>query len=366
MIFQSYYTDKIDNNVYDLINELNNGVKLSKEEFVYLIDNITYHQLPYLQKLAYLKRIEYYQDNLYIRGLIEISNYCQQDCYYCGIRNSNNNVKRYYYKYNEIKSIIDTAYQKGYRTIVMQGGESKIYKLNEFATFIKDIKLSYHDLKITLSLGEMDYKSYKTLYEAGADRYLLRHESANSEHYAKLHPDNMKLESRISCLENLKEIGFQTGAGFMVGSPFQTSESMGDDFILIQNLMPQMVGIGPYLTNRDTPFSEFNNGDINHVLVCYCLTRLINPTVLLPSTTATSSLDSQGRLNALKSGCNVIMINLSLENQRKNYSLYENKVYKGDESNEYINQIRKDIESAGLTMNFGQGQHYNMKEYNNE
>ncbi|NIZ19070.1 [FeFe] hydrogenase H-cluster radical SAM maturase HydE [Entomospira culicis] len=342
---------------WQLVERINQGDKLTYEEFRFLIAHLHASQLPHLQALAVQKRKAVYGDQLFIRGLMEISNICHQDCYYCGIRASNRQVARYAYRYEELSAMINRAYDKGYRTIVMQGGENEHFEHRQFCTFLRNITQQYPNLIITLSLGQKSKESYQDYYDAGARRYLLRHESADATHYAKLHPPKQTLASRMECLTNLKAIGFQTGAGFMVGSPYQTSANLAHDLLFLQDFQPHMVGIGPYMHHPDTPFHDASDGRLEHVLACYALARLIVPQALLPSTTATSSLHPQGRLRALQSGCNVIMINLSPEEQRTQYSLYHNKTYKGDESDEYLSLIADDVAKAGMEICMQQGNH---------
>lgn len=352
--FNNKNAKNVNDMVLSYIDKLDKSEKLSKDDFLMLLDNINYETFPYLQNKAYNKCREVYNDSVFIRGLIEITNYCIQDCYYCGIRKSNEKVVRYRYDKKTILDIIEHAYKNGYRTIVMQGGEDLYYDDNCLIDIVSTIRKLYPSLAITLSLGERTTESYRKLHEAGTNRFLLRHESASDEHYQKLHPDRL-LKTRMRSLYDLKSIGYQTGAGFMVDSPYQGNNDLVNDLLFIQDFQPEMIGIGPYLTHPDTPFNEFANGDINHVLVCYALARLICPKALIPSTTATSSLDSNGRYLALMSGCNVIMINLSPVDKRKNYSLYANKTYAGDESQAYLDLIKKDIEKANLKIDFNIG-----------
>ncbi|MDL2211510.1 [FeFe] hydrogenase H-cluster radical SAM maturase HydE [Erysipelotrichaceae bacterium OttesenSCG-928-M19] len=369
MILNNYYnlnSSNTNERIKTLINNLDNGLNLSKDQFLDLLNNFNYELLPYIQDLAFKKRKAVYHDSVYIRGLIEISNYCKNNCYYCGIRKNNDDLERYRYNKNEIYQIVDYAYHNGYKTIVLQGGEDDYYSDDLLIEILTYLRSNYPDLALTLSLGERSYESYYKLYQAGANRYLLRHESASAEHYSKLHPQEMKLTTRINCLNDLKTIGYQTGAGLMVGSPYQTNNDLVDDLLFLQSFQPEMIGIGPYLNHPKTPFKSFNNGDINHVLVIYALARLICPEALIPSTTATSSLASDGRYRALQSGCNVIMINLSLLDKRKNYSLYANKTYVGDESQEYLSLIKADIEKAHLKINFAVGNHITREVDNNE
>ncbi|MDR1781978.1 MAG: [FeFe] hydrogenase H-cluster radical SAM maturase HydE [Bacilli bacterium] len=358
MIISNYFNkndNDTNNKLISYFNDLNNGIKLKRDDFLYILDNINDEVFSVLQSLAYQKRKLIYNDSVFIRGLIEISNYCKKDCYYCGIRKSNLTAHRYRYDKNKIYEIVTYAYQRGYRTIVMQGGEDDYYTKELLEEIIGKIRNDYPDVAITLSLGEKDYDTYQALFRAGANRYLLRHESASKKHYEKLHPSFMSFDNRMQCLNDLKKIGYQTGAGLMVGSPFQTNDDLVEDLLFLQEFQPQMIGIGPYLRHHATPFKDMSNGKLEHVLVMYALARLIVPHALLPSTTATSSLDKTGRLKALLSGCNVIMINLSDIDKRKSYTLYENKSYQGDESDEFIELIKKDIEQANMKIDFSIG-----------
>lgn len=361
MILEQYYDKATDNQIEvtkRLIDRLYTGNLLNQDDFLKLLNNINFETSQYLFLKACEIKEKYYQNKVYIRGLIEISNYCRKDCLYCGIRNSNNSVTRYRYTIDEIIEIIDDGYLNGYRTFVLQGGEDSYFNDEILVELISKIKSKYFDIAITLSLGERTYDSYEKLSIAGANRYLLRHETASSKHYELLHPKGLSLENRINCLKNLKSLGYQVGAGFMVDSPYQTNNDLVSDFIFIQQFQPHMIGIGPFVTHKDTPLKEFKSGDINKVIICYALARLVCPMALIPSTTATSSIDKEGRIKALNAGCNVIMINLSKLEKRKNYSLYDNKSYKGDESEEYKQLIKNDIESCNLVMSFEVGHHF--------
>lgn len=361
MILEQYYEKANDNQqeiTKRLIDRLYTGNLLNEDDFLALLNNINFETSKYLFTKAMDLKEKYYQDKVYIRGLIEISNYCIKDCLYCGIRKSNDNVNRYRYTTQEIKDIIKDGYDNGYRTFVMQGGEDSQISDEMLVEIITYAKKKYPDIAITLSLGERSFKSYETLANAGANRYLLRHESASSKHYDKLHPKGLTLENRMNCLKNLKKLQYQVGAGFMVDSPYQTNKDLVQDFLFLQQFQPHMIGIGPYVTHSDTPLKDFESGDVNKVIVCYAIARLVCPMALIPSTTATSSIDKEGRIKALNAGCNVIMINLSPVDKRENYALYENKSYKGDESNEFKDLIKKDIESCNLVMSFEVGHHF--------
>lgn len=301
----------------------------------------------FLFKTADSIRRRIYGTDVYIRGLIEISNYCKNNCLYCGIRCKNKNAERYRLDEDEILECCDEGYRLGFRTFVMQGGEDSFFTDEMICRIVSAVKKKYSDCAVTLSLGEKSYESYKAFYEAGADRYLLRHETASAEHYKKLHPQNMSFENRMKCLENLKSIGFQTGAGFMVGSPYQTDENLADDLLFISRFKPHMVGIGPFIPHQDTPFKEFPQGSLRDSLVMVALTRLLLPNALIPSTTALGTIDSNGRELGLKAGANVVMPNLSPVRFRKLYSLYDNKICTGEESAQCKVCLENRVRNAG-------------------
>lgn len=300
-----------------------------------------------LHTLADEVRREIYGEDVYIRGLIEISNYCKNDCYYCGIRRGNKSAVRYRLTKDDILACCEEGYKLGFRTFVMQGGEDPYYTDDVMCGIVSAVRERYSDCAITLSLGERSYESYLALYNAGANRYLLRHETANAEHYGKLHPQSMNLQNRKDCLFNLKEIGYQVGSGFMVGSPYQTTENLVEDLRFLQKLSPDMIGIGPYVTHAQTPFASFENGSVELTLRLLSVLRLMFPYVLLPSTTALGTLHPQGRELGLKAGANVVMPNLSPVKVRKLYELYENKICTGEEAAQCRGCLEKRVEAAG-------------------
>lgn len=332
---------------YEIIDKLYSLHKAEKAELVKLINTITDSELEYLRKKAQSTAQKYYSNKVYIRGLIEISSVCKNDCLYCGIRKSNTRAVRYRLNENQILQCCDTGYLLGFRTFVIQGGEDCYYTDELMCDIVRKIKLKYPDCAVTLSLGERSYESYKRLFEAGADRYLLRHETADKLHYEKLHPKNMSHQHRLECLYQLKEIGYQTGAGFMVGSPYQTAENLADDLLFIKNLNPQMCGIGPFIPHKDTPFSQFESGSVRLCLMLISVIRLMLPSVLLPSTTALGTADSNGREKGILHGANVVMPNLSPIEHRKDYSLYDNKICTGDESAQCISCMKNRMKSIG-------------------
>lgn len=329
-----------------LIDKLDRGSELSHEEYLYLIKNRELCRDELYQR-ASAKRKKYFGRKIYIRGLIEFTNYCKNDCYYCGIRRSNSSCERYRLSHNDIILCAEEGYRLGFRTFVLQGGEDPYYTDDILCKIVSSIKSRFPDCALTLSLGERSTESYKRLREAGADRYLLRHETSCKEHYSRLHPKEMSFENRIKCLEELKKLGYQTGAGFMVGSPFQTDEMLADELIFLKKLNPQMVGIGPFVPHSGTPFADKSAGTAEKTLFMLSLIRLTLPSVLLPATTALGTVDPTGREKGICAGANVVMPNLSPVSVRKNYMLYDNKICTGDESAQCIVCLKRRIESVG-------------------
>jgi len=330
-----------------LIDQLEEAHVLSREAFISLIDSCTPELSDYLFEKARRIRQAHYGNDVYLRGLIEFTNYCKNDCLYCGIRRSNKNASRYRLTKEQILSCCEEGYGLGFRTFVLQGGEDGHYSDEMFIDLIREIKTRYPDCALTLSLGERSYESYKALYEAGADRYLLRHETADSVHYSKLHPPALTLETRKKCLMDLKKIGYQVGSGFMVGSPGQTSAQLAEDLLFLHELQPQMVGIGPFIAHHDTPFASEESGTTELTLFLLGLIRLMLPAVLLPATTALGTIDPLGREKGILAGANVVMPNLSPREVRDKYLLYDNKICTGDEAAECRHCIDGRISSIG-------------------
>lgn len=332
-------------NVRELLDRLPEGYEPSVLEWEFLIAG------EYDRNLLYAKadevRRKHYGTDVYIRGLIEISSYCKNDCLYCGIRRSNLKAQRYRLSEEEILSCCEKGYGLGFRTFVLQGGEDSYFTTKRVARIVQNMKERYPDCAVTLSLGERERGDYEVWYEAGADRYLLRHETAGKEHYQKLHPPEMSYEHRIQCLKDLQQIGYQTGCGFMVGSPFQCMEELIADMRLLRELQPHMVGIGPFIPHHDTPFLEYAQGSLTQTLTMVALTRLVLPRTLLPSTTALGTIHPEGREMGLKAGANVVMPNLSPAAVRGQYSLYDNKICTGDEAAEGIESMRRRVAAAG-------------------
>ncbi len=329
----------------DLINRLIEKEELSLQEWEKLIE--TDFPLEDLFLKANRVREKIYGKDVYIRGLIEISSYCKNDCYYCGIRCGNKKAQRYRLTKEQILECCEIGNQLGFRTFVLQGGEDPFFTKERVTDIIVEIKNRYPENALTLSLGEHDYETYGEWFDAGADRYLLRHETADRNHYESLHPSQMSFENRIQCLRNLKEIGYQVGCGFMVESPGQTSETLAEDMQLITKLKPEMVGIGPFIPHQDTPLRMEKAGSLEKTLKMLALIRLAHPHVLLPATTALGTIHPQGRELGLKAGANVVMPNLSPKDVRKKYSLYDNKICTGEEAAECIRCLKLRVENAG-------------------
>lgn len=328
-----------------LIDKLFDEKNLSDDELQRLISDMA--EPEYLFKKARIRAKESYGNKVFIRGLIEVSNYCKNDCYYCGIRKSNKTAERYRLTDEEILSSCENGYLLGFRTFVMQGGEDSQFTDERLVNLIKEIKSRWPDCAVTLSLGEKSYESYKKLRDAGADRYLLRHETACEAHYRKLHPAEMSYKNRMSCLKTLKSLGFQTGCGFMVGTPGQTLENIIADLRFIKELEPQMVGIGPFLPHKDTPFGGEKAGSAELTVYLLAIIRLMVPSVLLPATTALGTADTGGREKGILAGANVIMPNLSPKEAREKYTLYNNKLHTGTENAYQLERLKEQIAKIG-------------------
>lgn len=331
----------------NLVDKLKDNRILLKEEFIELLNDNSEETINYLRETAIKIRKEVYENHIYIRGLIEISNFCKNDCFYCGIRRSNKNCERYRLSKEDILSCCENGYKIGFRTFVLQGGEDNFYSDDVLCDIIGTIKSKYPDCAVTLSLGEMSKESYKKLFDAGADRYLLRHETANKDHYGKLHPENMSYDNRMTCLKNLKETGFQTGCGIMVGSPYQTIENIAEDLIFIADFNPEMVGVGPFIPHKDTPFHDKKPGDSDLTCKILSIIRIMLPNVLLPATTALGSVEKGGREKGILYGANVVMPNLSPENVRDKYMLYNNKLSSGAEAAESLEILKSSMKNIG-------------------
>lgn len=303
-----------------------------------------------LRRLARKLTDERFGNRIYIRGLIEFTNICRNDCYYCGIRKSNGKLDRYRLSAEQIAECADEGYELGFRTFVLQGGEDGGYTDGAIAGIVSRIKERHPDCAVTLSCGEHSYETYKLWRRAGADRYLLRHETANKEHYERLHPSEMNYDNRVRCLYDLKELGYQVGSGFMVGSPYQTAENLAEDLYFLARLAPQMIGIGPYVPHRDTPFAGHSAGTLRQTLLMLSLLRVLFPKALIPATTSLGTIASDGREKGFMHGANVIMPNLSPVSVREKYSLYDNKICTGEESAQCRACMDRRAESYGFRL----------------
>ncbi|ATW28740.1 [FeFe] hydrogenase H-cluster radical SAM maturase HydE [Candidatus Formimonas warabiya] len=330
---------------------------LSKEELLYVLDHMDEDSRAYLTAQAHETRVRYCGKGVYLRGLIEFTNYCKRDCLYCGIRASNQNACRYRLSADEIMAVCRKGYDLGYRTFVLQGGEDVFFTDERMEEIITRIKAGFPLCAVTLSLGEKPFASYEKYFQAGADRYLLRHETASPALYRRLHPPGMRLEHRIQCLKNLKKIGYQVGAGFMVGLPGQTNADFVEDLYFLQELQPHMIGIGPFIPHKDTPLAGEKAGTVEATLVLLSLIRLLLPEVLLPATTALGTIDPTGREKGLKAGANVVMPNLSPGEVREKYALYDGKICTGEEAAECLHCIQSRIARAGFLADMSRGDH---------
>ena len=334
----------------NLIERLERERSLSEAEYARLIADRRPEAASLLAEKAVAARDRIYGSAVFIRGLIEISNFCKNDCLYCGIRRSNRDCVRYRLTEEEIVACAREGYALGFRTFVLQGGEDGYYTDERLCSIVARLKREHPDCAVTLSMGERERDSYQRLFDAGADRYLLRHETADREHYSRLHPPEMSFDHRMRCLRDLREIGYQVGCGFMVGSPYQTPETLAKDLKFIERFKPDMCGIGPFVPHHATPFRDKPAGTAE--LTCYLLSiiRLIHPPVLLPATTALGTVDPAGREKGISAGANVVMPNLSPVAVRKQYELYDNKLCTGEESAQCRDCLDARVRSVGCTL----------------
>lgn len=298
-------------------------------------------------------------NGIYIRGLLEISNHCRNNCLYCGIRAGNRRARRYRLGREEILECCTRGHGLGFRTFVLQGGEDPLQTDEWVCDTVKAIRTAFPDCAITLSLGERDRESYRKFREAGADRYLLRHETFNREHYAKLHPANMSRDRRLRCLADLRELGYQTGSGIMVGSPWQTLDNIVEDLLFIQDFNPEMIGIGPFIHHPDTPLASFPNGSVPLTLKLISIFRLMDPCALIPATTALATLAPGARREGILCGANVVMPNISPAPARRQYELYEGKAHEGAESAEGLEELKEELQSIGYEIVADRGDYKN-------
>lgn len=345
------------NRTVDLIEKLEREHELTKSEWVEIFDRRDPSACEVLFAKARKISTDIFGNSVYIRGLIEFTNHCRNNCYYCGIRQNNTNIPRYRLSKDEIIECCSNGYDMGFRTFVLQGGEDPFYSDTLMVDIISSIKSLWPDCAVTLSIGEKSCESYRRYFEAGADRYLLRHETADPEHYSSLHPPNLSLESRIKCLWDLKKTGFQVGTGFMVGSPGQTSEHLAEDMMFINSLQPHMIGIGPFIPHHDTPFASAKSGSEELTLYCIGLLRLMLPDALIPSTTALGTISEEGREKGILAGANVVMPNLSPFAVREKYELYDNKICTGGEAAECRSELQKRLTIIGYETVVSRGDH---------
>jgi len=341
--------------LHDLIDELFIKEELPKEDYLYILNNMTEVDSSYLFSRSFEKKETFYGNKVFLRGLIEITNHCKMGCKYCGINYKVDTVERYRLTKEEIVSSCNEGYLMGYRTFVMQGGEDSFYTDEVLTDILRTLKSKYKDIRITLSLGERPRDSYQKLYDAGADRYLLRHETASRRLYDYLHASFMSFDNRRQCLENLREIGYQVGWGMMIGSPTQTNEDLVEDLLYLKKLQPHMVGVGPYLCHSDTELAGNDSGTLMETLVMVALVRLILPKALLPATTALGTLNPIGRELALKAGANIMMPNISPNENKIKYEIYQNKACTTDTVEEYHNKLDEKVKKFGHKIDLSVG-----------
>ena len=333
--------------VRELIDKLEKNRHLDREEWIEVLTGYTEDDRRYAADKARAVSLGIYGNKVFIRGIVEFSNICKNDCYYCGIRRSNSNAQCYRLTAEEILECCEEGYGLGFRTFVLQSGEDRGFSTQLLCETVRRIKAEYPDCAVTLSVGELETDEYRALRAAGADRYLLRHETADKAHYGKLHPVEMSWDNRMRCLGDLKKLGYQTGAGIMVGSPYQTMECIAEDMLFFERFRPEMIGIGPFLPHKDTPFRDREKGSYELTLFLLSLCRLLLPNVLLPATTALGTIRPDGREQGILSGANVIMPNLSPEAVRRKYMLYDNKVGTDTEAKKSVREIRKRMAAIG-------------------
>lgn len=337
------------------VDKLKQQGTLCDEEFRQLLTHYDAEILQYINNQAQEISFQHFGNKIYIRGLIEVSNCCRNNCYYCGIRKGNTHIERYRLRLESILDCCKQGYEVGFRTFVLQGGEDAALTDERIEKIVSEIRKHYPDCAITLSLGEKPRKAYERFFHAGANRYLLRHETYDRLHYQLLHPEEMSSEHRLKCLLDLKAIGYQTGTGIMVGSPGQTVEHLIQDIRFIERLQPEMIGIGPFLPHHDTPFAEHPSGTVEQTLLLLSIFRLMHPSALIPSTTALATLATDGRERGIRAGANVVMPNLSPCNERKKYELYNNKASLGAESAEGLAVLQRQLQSIGYDISTERG-----------
>lgn len=345
--------------------ELNGFLETDKkqlsESIKYFCENATNEEVSSLALYACELRDKHYGARVFFRGLIEFSSYCKNNCYYCGIRRGNQNAARYRMTEDEILESCSQGYKIGFRTFVLQSGEDYYFTDDKLCSVVCKIKSRFPDCAVTLSVGELNYKSYERLFDAGADRYLLRHETANEAHYKILHPPELSLINRKECLYNLKNIGYQVGAGFMVDSPYQTYDTLAEDLIFLRELKPHMIGIGPFIPHKDTKFANYDKPTIHKTIILLSLVRIMVPKALIPATTALSTVDASAREKGFLAGANVVMPNLTPKQYRDNYKLYDNKLCSGLEASENLSNLIESIKKINMIPDLSRGDHVDIK-----
>lgn len=347
----------MDKEIKIVIDDIARTMRISRDQLRYVLECEGEEDEEYLFEAARNVAERTFGREVYLRGLVEFTNYCKNDCYYCGIRRSNANAQRYRLTEDDILSCCDQGENLGFRTFVLQGGEDPYFTDDRICRIVKRIKAAHPSCAVTLSIGEKSYESYQRFYEAGADRYLLRHETADPDHYAMLHPAALSGEHRKKCLYDLKQIGFQVGCGCMVGTPYQMMDHLYEDLVFMQELQPHMIGIGPFIAQKDTPFRDEPGGSVNRTLRLLAVIRLLFPKVLLPATTALGTADALGREKGILAGANVLMPNLSPVNVRGKYLLYDGKICTGEEAAECHMCLRRRLERIGYHVAEGRGDH---------
>lgn len=345
---------------YKIIDKLYETNNATREELEFLLENLNDDSKKYLIEKSNLTRMKVYGDKVYLRGLIEFTNYCVRNCMYCGIRASNKNAERYRLTIDEILECAELGDRLGYKTYVLQGGEDPYFTDDIMVEIISKIKKRFPKNAITISLGERSYESYEKMFKAGADRYLIRHETATKELYEKLHP-KASFENRRRCLEDLKKIGYQIGSGFMVGLPGQKVSDLVNDLLYVKELNPHMVGIGPFISHKDTPLKDEKNGTLEDTITLIAILRLLLPKALIPATTSLGTINPLGRELGIKAGANVVMPNLSPTSVREKYSLYDGKICTGDEAAECRRCIEGRINRAGFKVEVSRGDNIEWK-----
>ena len=339
----------------EIIEKLNRERALSFDEWVRIFDSWDADDLGYAMDMAREIAVSRFGKKIYFRGIIEFTNVCRNNCYYCGIRAGNSNCVRYRLDEEDLLKCCADGYAHGFRTFVLQGGEDPYYTQDVMCGIVRRISEEYPDCAVTMSIGELDRDYYQALYDAGARRYLLRHETADAAHYALLHPASMRLESRMRCLKDLKEIGFQTGCGIMIGSPHQNARYLAEDMMFMEDFKPEMIGLGPFIPHKDTPFKDEAAGSVEKTLMVIALCRIMLHDALIPSTTALGTVEAEGRQKGVLAGCNVVMPNLSPMEVRKKYMLYDGKVGTDMSAEAGISALRAQMEEIGYEVVVARG-----------